>query len=92
MLTLTNTPGVFGRIMRWNWLARLGEIGYCVYLFHVGIYIFCMLLLAGHGWRLASWSDFGVTLIALAITLGFAKLSWKYFEKPIVKWGHRWHY
>jgi peptidoglycan/LPS O-acetylase OafA/YrhL len=51
-----------------------------------------MWLFTGHGWMLASWKDLGVTLIALATTIAFSKLSWLYFEKPIVTWGHSWTY
>jgi peptidoglycan/LPS O-acetylase OafA/YrhL len=92
ILALTNSHGVLCRTMRWKWLAGLGTIGYSVYLFHLGIYCLSMWLFTGHQWLLASWKDFGVTLIALAITIGFCKLSWRYFEKPIVRWGHKWTY
>jgi peptidoglycan/LPS O-acetylase OafA/YrhL len=92
MLALTDSQSLISRVMRVKWLASLGEIGYSVYLFHLGIYCFCMWLLTTHGWLLASWKDFGVTLLAAAITITFAKLSWVYFERPIVRWGHRWKY
>ncbi len=92
MLALTDPQSLLSRVMRVRWLASLGEIGYSVYLFHLGIYCFCMWLLTTHEWLLASWKDFGVTLLAAAITITFAKLSWLYFERPIVRWGHKWKY
>ncbi|HVS89832.1 MAG TPA: hypothetical protein VHF01_16630 [Candidatus Acidoferrum sp.] len=30
-----------------------------------------------------------VTLLALAGTLIFGRLSWEYFEKPLIQFGHR---
>ena len=92
VLALTGPKTVLSRVMRWKWFASLGEIGYSVYLFHLGIYCICMWLFTGHGWQLSSWKDFGVTLIALVVTITFSKLSWLYFERPIVRWGHRWAY
>jgi peptidoglycan/LPS O-acetylase OafA/YrhL len=92
ILALTDSQGLMSRVMRWKRLANLGEIGYGVYLFHLGIYCICMSALAVHGWSLESWWDLAVTLIALAATIGFCKTSYRYFEKPIMKWGHTWQY
>ncbi len=92
MLVLTNSGSFFSRAMRWKPFTELGTIAYGVFLFHLGIYCFCMWLLTGHGWLMASWRDFGVALIAMTITITFCKLSWKYFEKPIVRWSHNWQY
>jgi peptidoglycan/LPS O-acetylase OafA/YrhL len=91
-LALMDSQTFLSRILRVKWLASLGEIGLNVYLFHLGIYCFCIWLLTGHHWLLASWKDFAVTLLALAITITFGKLSWRYFEKPIMRWGHTWQY
>jgi peptidoglycan/LPS O-acetylase OafA/YrhL len=92
MLALTGPESFLSRTMRRPRLASLGEIGYSVYLFHLGIYCLCMTLITGHGWVLRNWKDFGVSLFAVAITFGIAKLTWKYFERPILRWGHSWHY
>jgi peptidoglycan/LPS O-acetylase OafA/YrhL len=88
ILALVDSQSFLGHAMRRQWLAGLGAIGLSVYLFHVGIYCFCNYLLHIHGWHLASWQDIGVTVLALAITIGFGTVSWRYFEKPIVRWGH----
>jgi peptidoglycan/LPS O-acetylase OafA/YrhL len=58
ILALTDSRSSLGRAMRWPWLASLGAISYSVYLFHLGIYFFCLWLLTGHGWFLANWKDF----------------------------------
>lgn len=92
MLAVLDSQNFLGRAMRWQWLRSLGEISYGIYLFHLGIYLFCMWILAGHGWRLTNWTDLVVTLHALAITLIVSKLSWVFLEKPFVLWGHNWRY
>jgi peptidoglycan/LPS O-acetylase OafA/YrhL len=51
-----------------------------------------MWFLRGHGWRLETWQDFGATVLAAVITITLCKLSWRFFEKPIVRWSHRWQY
>jgi len=92
VLALTNSGGRISRALRAKGWASLGEIGYSVYLFHMMFYSICIWLFTKHGWQMASWKDFGVTMIALSITLAYCKLSWLYFEKPIVRWGHAWKY
>lgn len=34
----------------------------------------------------------GITLASLVITLALAWLSWTFFEKPFVNFGHAWNY
>jgi peptidoglycan/LPS O-acetylase OafA/YrhL len=92
LLALTNPGGRLSRVMRLSWFTGLGEIGYGVYLFHLAVYCAVVVTLTGHGWTLNSWEDLGATSLAFLVTLGVAKLSWRYFEKPIVRWGHSWQY
>lgn len=92
LLALTDSQSFLSRVLRWRWLAGLGAIAYSVYLFHSGVYGLCMWLFTGHGWLLASWADFVVILYALAITIVLSKMSWEFFEKPFVRWGHNWRY
>ncbi len=88
MLALTGPGRFLSRTMRRPGFAKLGEIGYGVCLFHLGIYALCLTYFTGHGWVLSNWKDFGVTLLAVAITFSAAKLSWTYFERPILRLGH----
>jgi|HubBroStandDraft_6_1064221.scaffolds.fasta_scaffold18489_5 peptidoglycan/LPS O-acetylase OafA/YrhL len=90
-LALTESASFFSRAMRWRMLTGLGTIAYSVYLFHLGIYGLCFWFLR-HGWPLTSWKDFEVTLFGLAVTVAFGELLWRYFERPIVRWGHHWEY
>jgi peptidoglycan/LPS O-acetylase OafA/YrhL len=92
ILALTPPRSFLSRALRWRWLTGLGRISYGVYLFHYGVYGLCVWLLTGHGSVLQNWKDFGVILLAVAISITIGKLSWEYFERPIVRWSHTWRY
>jgi len=69
-------------------LRFMGTVAYCLYLFQslVGFVLERVLGLArGTGTVEAS----ALTVIA---SVGFAAISWKYFEKPLIQRGHRWLY
>jgi peptidoglycan/LPS O-acetylase OafA/YrhL len=88
ILVLTNFKHRLSRVFRSRVLTGLGSISYGVYLFHTIIYSLCMWLFFRLGFRVAGWNGLGATALILAITLGFSKLSWEYFEKPIIRWSH----
>jgi len=92
ILSLTKSQSFLSQVMRSRWLTGLGTISYGVYLFHAGVYGLCKWLLVRHGFQVAGWADFAVTIFALALTMTIGKVSWQYFERPIVRWSHTWHY
>jgi peptidoglycan/LPS O-acetylase OafA/YrhL len=77
------------RCLRWNWLCWLGSIAYGVYLFHM----FFLYVIYGSVWaappKIWSFQTLCVVLVALAATLVICRLSWIYFERPLVRIGHR---
>jgi peptidoglycan/LPS O-acetylase OafA/YrhL len=91
-LVLVDPRSWLGRAMRCSWLMSLGTIAYAVYLIHETVYALCMAFLRGHGAELSNLADLAVTLLALALVIGVAKLSWRFFEKPLVGLGHRFQY
>jgi peptidoglycan/LPS O-acetylase OafA/YrhL len=48
--------------------------------------------LIGKEASIKSFSDGLMTFAALIATLLIAKFSWRFFEKPIVDWGHLFSY
>jgi peptidoglycan/LPS O-acetylase OafA/YrhL len=88
ILILVDSSSWLAKMMRWRWLRGLGAISYGTYLLHVIVYTFCMEYLRGERSTLRQWGDLTVTLIALGLTIALAQLSWRFFEKPIVRWGH----
>jgi len=79
---------LLSRVLRWNWLRGLGIIAYATYLFHE----FFLGLFFGRLPWIRSWHDLLLSLLTLAVTLAFCRLSWAFFEKPLVKRGHRSRY
>jgi peptidoglycan/LPS O-acetylase OafA/YrhL len=92
ILALVDSNSWLGRTMRWQWLRSLGAVAYGLYLIHVAVQLLCMFYLRGHGILLRNPADLGVTLLALGLTIALAQLSWRFFEKPIVRWGHKMEY
>ncbi len=77
----------FARFLRVKWLMGLGTISYGVYVIHQLVFGIADLLLKD---RTSSWEI--TAILALALTIGIAKLSWEFFEKPLVEFGHRERY
>jgi peptidoglycan/LPS O-acetylase OafA/YrhL len=71
--------------LRWGWLRGMGIIAYGTYLFHE--YFWGMFF--GRVPWVYSWRDAGLSVIVLMVTIVFCRLSWVYFEKPLIKIGHR---
>ena len=89
LIVLTADNGLIVGVVRNSLLQKLGVIAYGVFLMHLGIAgVAHAGLLYGNG-IMHSPGDAWVTLLALAVTLALASLSWRYFEKPIMNWSHR---
>ncbi len=74
-------------VMRW-----LGEISYSFYLLHIPLIGLCFGWLLGMNPRIANFKELLVSLLALALSLGLATISWHWLEKPIISWGHSFQY
>jgi peptidoglycan/LPS O-acetylase OafA/YrhL len=92
ILALVHSQSWLARMLRWRWLMSFATIAYGAYLFHYLIYGLCMAYLRDAEGGLQNIPDLLVTLFALALTIVLTTLSWRYFEKPIVRWGHRLKY
>ena len=88
ILTLTDADSWLGRAMRWPWLMALGTIAYCTYLFHILIYGLLTAIIRDHGPSLTNFGDLAVIFLSLCVTITFALMSWRIFEKPFVRLGH----
>jgi peptidoglycan/LPS O-acetylase OafA/YrhL len=92
VVVLSQKEGWLAGVMRWKWLGALGTISYCVYVIHLAINLLAHQVVFQGGPRIYNLEGVAVTLGALGLSLGVASLSWKYFEKPLVRRGHGYSY
>jgi peptidoglycan/LPS O-acetylase OafA/YrhL len=93
LLTVVSQPG--GRLadlMRGAFLAWLGGISYCVYLLHNSFNFFAHLIFFHSEPKLYTFSHLAVSALALLATFAVASLSWRFFEKPLIRLGHSYSY
>jgi peptidoglycan/LPS O-acetylase OafA/YrhL len=91
LLSLLSSSGPIARVARMGWLRELGKLSYCIYIIHVAVGFFCFRI-----WHttvgLSFTHDLAITLLAVGITYTIAKLSWIFFEHPLLRRGHRYSY
>jgi peptidoglycan/LPS O-acetylase OafA/YrhL len=92
LIAITQRTSLLSRILRIRPLMGLGSIAYGTYLFHSVVLVFAFGLIRGSQPLLGSLWDGVACLVALIVTLLIAKLSWNYFEKPLVRRGHKYNY
>jgi peptidoglycan/LPS O-acetylase OafA/YrhL len=88
--TLAWRDSIWTSVLRWSWLRRCGEWSYCLYLIHLMFLQGVGLLIVKNGWLVKASSgsfSFYVARAVVAFTLAFivAKLSFRYFESPILR-------
>jgi len=70
----------------------LGMIAYGLYLFHIG----CLSAVHTIAIRIhpaeSGWANLAVSSIGIGLTMLLAAVSWQYFEKPLIRRGHRYLY
>ena len=76
-------------ILRNSFLCWLGLRSYGIYLFHQGISMTVHGFLGNHPPRMSNSSDVLLTVSALIITFILAELSFRYFESPCIRYGHK---
>ncbi len=92
LLVLVHSEGIVARALCMPALMWLGSVSYGVYIFHQAVSGLVHGLVRGSAPQIASWSDLGVTLIALSITLLLARTSFHFFESKIIAYGHTFRY
>jgi len=82
----------FGACLRWGWLTWLGSIAYGTYLFHDFIRQALRGLYYSGPPGGSTPIQIAISVLALVLTLGLCRLSWVFFEKPLIQIGHRTRY
>lgn len=93
LLFVITRPGNFSaRALRVPWLRWLGSLAYGTYLLHQIILEQAFRFFGINPPIVKDIRSLAVTVGALFLTLLVAGISWTYFEKPLVKVGHRAEY
>ena len=92
LIAVSSSGEPASRILQNPSLMRLGTLAYCSYLVHVAIMNALRHPLKAHfpEFPVAAWLVGGI--LGIALTLAVAALSYKYFEKPLLKRGHQYSY
>ncbi|MGE3977180.1 MAG: acyltransferase family protein [Nitrospira sp.] len=70
-----------------RWLASLGVVSYFVYLFHG--YVIGMLSKTLPDGAVLTAGIWGISLLAMSLTYAAARVSWRFFEHPLILMGRR---
>ncbi|HVF49063.1 MAG TPA: acyltransferase [Pyrinomonadaceae bacterium] len=93
LIAVTQRRSALARALRARWLMAAGVVAYGAYLFHQPFLGLCYgLARRGRVPAIENAGDAGLTLVALLLTLALAKISWSYFERPLVARGHEFRY
>jgi peptidoglycan/LPS O-acetylase OafA/YrhL len=89
---LVEPRGIAAAICRSRVLQSWGGVSYCVYIIHQAVALFFAALFSSGTLNLPPWSAATVAILATAATFGIARLSWIYFERPVLQIGHSFKY
>jgi len=92
LLAVQNRSGWLAGFLRMPLLLELGSVSYCVYLVHLVVNVSLHALLLHHSPQISTPSGVLVTVLAILISYGIAKLSWISFEGPLQRRGHAFRY
>jgi peptidoglycan/LPS O-acetylase OafA/YrhL len=79
-------------IARFRWLGEIGRVSYCLYLIHDAVRIGGGFLLKSLRPNAPSWEFVATNAGAAVISYLIARVSWFYFEHPLLRHGHEFKY
>jgi peptidoglycan/LPS O-acetylase OafA/YrhL len=89
---LLEPQGRWSHFLQVAFLREMGRLSYCIYLIHLLILGLCHSLILHKLPAINSGLGALVTLLAFCLSYLLAALSWRFFEHPLVRLGHRYHY
>ena len=92
VLALMAPGGIWAGICTWRPLIDIGGISYCIYIIHSAVDDICHTALSSSPNGISTLSSFVATVMAVGITWLLAKISWRYLESPMIRFGHRYVY
>ena len=92
LLTLVNPAGAIASLASRSWLRELGNVSYCLYIIHQAVNLFCHVILQPARVSQSDWRVIAVPMLACIVSYLIAKLSFTYFEQPLLHRGHTFKY
>lgn len=92
LLALTRPHGWWSHFCDLTVLRKLGGISYCIYVIHLAVITICHAIVHSLYGTSSVILDLLSVLLAWALTLTLAKLSWRCIESPMVRRGHAYKY
>jgi peptidoglycan/LPS O-acetylase OafA/YrhL len=92
LLALIVPGGYWAAFCQWPIWGNIGRVSYCMYVIHLAVNAFCHAFFLSSAEKISTPSSFAVTLLAAGVTWAVAKISWRYFESPLVRRGHAYRY
>jgi peptidoglycan/LPS O-acetylase OafA/YrhL len=90
MLVVNGSPE--GQRFRSQTLQFFGRISYGLYLFHQPVAGLMHALILGDRPDIGRFTQTGVTVAAMGVSIAIAHLSWVFLESPLIRIGHHWRY
>jgi peptidoglycan/LPS O-acetylase OafA/YrhL len=88
LLVLSRRSSLLSALMRLGFLREIGGVSYCIYIIHTAVFLFCHQILLHALPVVTDGKAAGVTFLAAFMTYAIAKLSWRFFERPLLRRGH----
>jgi peptidoglycan/LPS O-acetylase OafA/YrhL len=92
MLALVPLTWPIAVIARTRWLGEIGRVSNCLCLIHDAVRIGGGFLLKNLVPNAPSWEYVATNAAAAVISYLIARLSWIYFEHPLLRHGHEFKY
>jgi peptidoglycan/LPS O-acetylase OafA/YrhL len=92
LVAVSQPAGRLAAAMRVRFLGWLGSISYCVYLLHDALNFFAHAIFSRAKPQIYTVAGALASFLALLATLTLASLSWRYFEKRLIRIGHTYSY
>jgi peptidoglycan/LPS O-acetylase OafA/YrhL len=92
LIVLVASKSWIARTMRARWLREVGRVSYCMYIIHLVVNLFLQWVFLHARPEIATLPGAGISLLAAVVTYALSLVSWRIFEGPLVKIGHRYGY
>jgi peptidoglycan/LPS O-acetylase OafA/YrhL len=92
VFVLTRPESWLCTFLRSDPMRGIGKISYCLYLVHWGVLWIIVRFVLHTRFGASPRLELAMAPVALVISLGLSKLSWKFIESPMVRRGHRFTY